>query len=81
MTPQFDTWKHENLVQFAKDSYEELIALRQDLRTAIEAYRALIRNTKDVQDLQQLPTEQVQPDGGEPTTGGWHQIPMDLPNV
>jgi hypothetical protein len=81
MTPQFDTWKHENLVQFAKDSYEELIALRQDLKTAIGAYRALIRNTKDVQDLQQLPTEQVQPDWAESTAGGWYQIPMDLSDV
>jgi len=46
----FATWRYENLVQFAKESTErmnmlnvEIEALNADLKTAIEAYRHLLR--------------------------------------
>ena len=46
----FATWRYENLVQFAKESTErinllnvEIEALNADLKTAIEAYRDLLR--------------------------------------
>ena len=47
----FATWRYENLVQFAKESSEriqmlnvEIEALNEDLKTAIEAYRHLLRS-------------------------------------
>jgi len=47
----FATWRYENLVQFAKESTErmnllnvEIEALNEDLKTAIEAYRCLLRS-------------------------------------
>jgi hypothetical protein len=47
----FATWRYENLVQFAKESTErmqmlnvEIEALNADLKTAIEAYRHLLRS-------------------------------------
>jgi len=47
----FATWRYENLVQFAKESTErmnllnvEIEALNADLKTAIEAYRCLLRS-------------------------------------
>jgi hypothetical protein len=47
----FATWRYENLVQFAKESTErmnllnvEIEALNEDLKTAIEAYRHLLRS-------------------------------------
>jgi len=46
----FAAWRYENLVQFAKESTErinllntEIEALNSDLKTAIEAYRHLLR--------------------------------------
>jgi hypothetical protein len=46
----FETWRYENLVQFAKEATErinllnvEIEALNADLKTAIEAYRDLLR--------------------------------------
>ena len=74
----FSTWSHANLVKFAQDSTEEILHLRQDLRTAIKAYRELIRNTRDVQDLQQLSVTEVQPDGAEHHQPGWPHIQVDL---
>lgn len=59
----FRTWSHANLVKFAEDSNREMTHLREDLRTAINAYRALLKELHDTPNLQQLPTEQVQPDG------------------
>ena len=59
----FSTWSHANLVKFAEDSNNEMKHLREDLRTAINAYRALLKETHDIPNLQQLPTQQVQPDG------------------
>lgn len=48
--PEFATWSQENLAKFASESYtklqeqeDEIQRLKLDLRTAIEAYRALIR--------------------------------------
>ena len=48
--PDFATWKQETLAQVASEMYEklreqsdEIMHLQQDLKTAIEAYRALIR--------------------------------------
>ena len=41
----FSTWSHENLVAFAEQSYKEILALKADLKAAIEAYRQL--NTKE----------------------------------
>ena len=47
----FATWRYENLVAFAKESTErvnllnvEIEALNADLKTAIEAYRCLLRS-------------------------------------
>lgn len=47
----FETWRYENLVAFAKESTErinllnvEIEALNADLKTAIEAYRCLLRS-------------------------------------
>jgi hypothetical protein len=46
----FETWRYENLVQFAKEATErinllnvEIEALNADLKTAIGAYRDLLR--------------------------------------
>jgi hypothetical protein len=39
--PDFSTWQRKNLEQFAKDSYEEIITLRADLKAALAAYRDL----------------------------------------
>jgi hypothetical protein len=48
--PNFEAWEHANLVKFAHESYarlleqqEDLTHLRADLKAAIEAYRALLR--------------------------------------
>ena len=48
--PDFVTWQQENLAKFAAEAYskmcgqaEEIMHLQQDLKTAIEAYRALLR--------------------------------------
>ena len=45
----FESWSKESLVMFARDANErtlqqkaEIEALREDLRAAIEAYRALV---------------------------------------
>jgi len=45
----FDTWSHDSLVKFSSECYErfrqqeeEIKALREDLRAAIEAYRQLV---------------------------------------
>ena len=43
--PDFESWKHENLVKLAEEMYFELKALRDDLKDAIKAYREL--NTKE----------------------------------
>jgi len=47
----FATWRYENLVQFAKESTErmnllnvEIEALNADLKSAINAYRDLLRS-------------------------------------
>jgi hypothetical protein len=58
----FSTWSHVNLVKFANDSTQELLFLRNDLRVAIDAYRTLLKETHE-QNLQQLPIEQLQPNG------------------
>ena len=48
--PDFATWQQENLAKFAAEAHskmcsqaEEIMYLQQDLKTAIEAYRALLR--------------------------------------
>ena len=56
----FSTWSHANLVKFATESHQELLYLRNDLLVAIDAYRTLLKVTHE-QNLQQLPTEQLQP--------------------
>jgi CHASE1-domain containing sensor protein len=47
----FETWQYQNLVQFAKEATQrmnllnaEIEALNEDLKTAIEAYRHLLRS-------------------------------------
>lgn len=57
----FSTWSHANLVKFAEDSHKEITHLKDDLKTAINAYRALLKETHDTQNLQQLSIKQVQP--------------------
>ena len=48
--PDFASWKPETLVKFAHEAYaklrdqeDQLQQVRQDLKTALEAYRALLR--------------------------------------
>ena len=52
MTPTFATWERETLDKFALESYlrlreqqDQLEQLRGDLKDAIEAYRAVMRET------------------------------------
>lgn len=47
--PEFETWKHESLVQFAKQANErmkaqeeQIEALKMDVRYAMDAYRKAI---------------------------------------
>ena len=75
---EFSTWSRRNLEDFADNCYDELLATRADLRTAIDAYRTLLKATHDTSHLQQLPTEQVQPNGAQHSNGEWHQISLDL---
>jgi hypothetical protein len=73
----FSTWSHANLVKFASDSTQELLFLRNDLRIAIDAYRTLLKETHE-QNLQQLPTEQLQPNWALNHQPGWPHIQVDL---
>ena len=73
----FSTWSHANLVKFAEESTQEVLYLRNDLRVAIDAYRTLLKETHE-QNLQQLPTTEVQPDGAEHCQPGWPHIQVDL---
>jgi len=48
--PKFDLWSYENLVEFAGEAYAKLCEqddriqmLQCDLKTALEAYRALTK--------------------------------------
>jgi hypothetical protein len=74
----FSTWSHANLVKFANDSTQELLFLRNDLRVAIDAYRTLLKEVPHEQNLQQLPVEQLQPDGSESYQPRWPHIQVDL---
>jgi hypothetical protein len=56
INPDFESWSHDNLVQFAKESYNHLIddacridALQQDLKVAIKAYRHINTRTENEQ--------------------------------
>ena len=49
----FESWSKESLVQFARDANErvlqqkaEIEALRADLKSAIDAYRALVTSSR-----------------------------------
>ena len=44
--PDFKSWKHENLAKLAEEMYAEILALRQDIKVAIKAYRELIKQEK-----------------------------------
>ena len=44
--PDFRTWSHENLAKLAKEMYFEMLALRQDLKVALKAYREVINEEK-----------------------------------
>lgn len=51
--PDFKTWTHENLAQFAEEANSKMIQqnerieyLQRDLKDAIEAYRALMRKAE-----------------------------------
>ena len=48
--PDFASWQTSNLVNFAHDAYakmqeqaDQIMQLQQDLKTAMEAYRSLLR--------------------------------------
>jgi hypothetical protein len=48
--PAFDTWSHENLAKFAMEAYakmqeqdDRIQQLQNDLKTAINAYRELLK--------------------------------------
>jgi hypothetical protein len=54
INPDFDNWSHDNLVQFAKESYDHLIndaiqidILKKDLKDAINAYRHINTRTSN----------------------------------
>jgi hypothetical protein len=40
----FATWDRETLNKFAREAAQELLALKEELRVAIDAYRQLILN-------------------------------------
>ena len=61
----FRTWSHANLVKFAEDSNREMTHLREDLRTAINAYRTLLKEVPHEQNLQQLSVTEIQPNRSE----------------
>lgn len=44
--PDFRSWSHENLAKLAKEMYLEILALRQDVKVALKAYRELINQEK-----------------------------------
>ena len=51
--PDFKTWTHENLAQFAEEANAKMIQqnerieqLQRDVKDAIEAYRALMRKAE-----------------------------------
>ena len=55
MTPTFSTWERETLDKFALEAHlrlqqqqDQLEQLRLDLKDAIEAYRAVMRETAPV---------------------------------
>ena len=55
MTPTFSTWERQTLDKFAFEAYlrmqkqnDQLEQLRGDLKDAIEAYRAVMRETAPV---------------------------------
>jgi hypothetical protein len=73
----FSTWSRANLVKFANDSTQELLFLRNDLRVAIDAYRTLLKETHE-QNLQQLPIEQLQPNGQAHYQSRWPHVQVDL---
>ena len=61
INPDFENWSHDNLMQFAKDSYNHLIddacyiaALQQDLKAAIRAYRHINTRTTNEQSSTRL---------------------------
>jgi hypothetical protein len=52
INPDFENWSRDNLVQFAKESYDHLIndaiqidILKKDLKDAIKAYRHINTRT------------------------------------
>jgi len=62
INPDFESWSHDNLVQFAKDSYNQMIddmtelrALQLDLKAAIKAYRHI--NTRKHHDKEENEVE------------------------
>jgi len=74
----FSTWNRENLESFASHSLEEITHLKYDLRVLLDSYRKLVKETHDASHLQQLPTEQLQPDGALNHQPGWPHIQVDL---
>lgn len=57
--PDFSTWSHTNLANFANDAYAKLCEqddmiqqLQCDLKTAIEAYRTLTKQMPESQPCQ-----------------------------
>lgn len=52
--PAFERWTSDNLVKFAQEAYdrlreqqEQIESLQRDVKTAMEAYRALLRQQDD----------------------------------
>ena len=39
----FASWGHDSLARFAQDAYDRIQELESDLKTALEAYRELVR--------------------------------------
>jgi hypothetical protein len=62
INPDFESWSRDNLVQFAKESYNQMIddmtelrALQLDLKAAIKAYRHI--NTRKHHDKEENEVE------------------------
>lgn len=77
----FSTWDRVVLETFANEVYEEWKATKADLRTAIDAYREILKETDVTKNMQQLSIKQIQPNGAKHSDGEWNQIPLDLPHL
>lgn len=48
----FEMWEHATLVKFAQDASAEIVALQEELRVALDAYRKIV--VEHAQDTNQI---------------------------